>query len=383
MQAVIMAAGSSTRTHPLTLTRPKPLVPIWGRPFLELQLRQLQGLVDEAVLVVGFLKEQIEERLGKEFEGIALRYAVQERQRGTADALLTARPFLSGPTLVLNGDDFYHHDDLRKLSRTGRGLLVARAKDPENRAVVSIEDGRVRAIVEKPASPAKHAWCSVGGYCVEEEDLGLLDDLPLSPRGELELPDFITRLIESTSVRPSPIERFWMPLTYAWDVLGLVLFLWQEPTRAQELGLASETPARLAERSDVSFGSKVEIEEPVWVGPNVAIGNGVRIVGPSAIGAGTSLDEGAFIERSVLFEDVRVGRAAKVSHSILGRGASVGAEARLSSAVGSSLSVDVKGKSVVPELERLGVVAGDFAVVPSRAAVPAGTLLPPGSKESP
>jgi NDP-sugar pyrophosphorylase family protein len=338
--------------------------------------------VDEAVLVVGFLKEQIESWFGPEFEGIALRYAVQERQRGTADALLSARPFLEGAALVLNGDDFYHRDDLQRLARTGRGLLVARAKDPENRAVVTIEEGLVRSIVEKPANPEKGAWCSVGGYCIARDDLALLDDLPLSPRGELELPEFVTRLIASVPVRPSPIERFWMPITYAWDVLGLVRFLWEEPSRARELQLASDSRDRLAERSDVSIGSGVVLDGPVFVGPGVSIGDGVRIVGPSAVGAGSSLGETALVERSILFDDVQISRGACVSHSILGRAVSLGERARLESADGSTLGIDVKGKRIVPEIDRLGVIAGDFAVVPAGAAVHAGTLIPPGTKPS-
>ncbi|HEY7698473.1 MAG TPA: sugar phosphate nucleotidyltransferase, partial [Vicinamibacteria bacterium] len=187
MQAVIMAAGRSTRTHPLTATRPKPLVPIWDRPLLEHQLRQLEGLVDEVLLVVGFLREQIEERFGGSFGRIRLRYVVQERQRGTADALLAARPHVTARSLVLNGDDFYHRHDLKALLASGRGLLVAQAKDPENRAVVQLEGDVIQGIVEKPENPPGDAWCSVGGYCVEKEDLRHLDEVRPSPRGELEL----------------------------------------------------------------------------------------------------------------------------------------------------------------------------------------------------
>jgi bifunctional UDP-N-acetylglucosamine pyrophosphorylase/glucosamine-1-phosphate N-acetyltransferase len=169
-------------------------VPIWDRPLLEHQLRQLYGLVDEVLLVVGFLREQIEGRFGDALGGIRLRYVVQEQQRGTADALLAARPHLTARCLVLNGDDFYHRDDLRGLAERGRGLLVTRAKDPRTAPSFREEDV-ITGIVEKPKNPPKDAWCSVGGYCVEKDDLGYLDDVVPSPRGELELPDFILRLV--------------------------------------------------------------------------------------------------------------------------------------------------------------------------------------------
>ncbi|MGH9333542.1 MAG: sugar phosphate nucleotidyltransferase, partial [Vicinamibacteria bacterium] len=215
MQAVILAAGRSTRTYPLTISRPKPLVPLWDRPLLAHQLGQLEGLVDEVLLVVGFLKEQIEERFGDSFGGMRLRYVVQEQQRGTADALLAARPLISAPVLVLNGDDFYHRHDLKGLAERGRGLLVIQASDPQNRAMVTMEGDRITDIVEKPENPPRGAWCSVGGYAVQKEDLRRLDDVRPSPRRELELPDFVLDLVRSLGVRAKRIERFWLPITYS------------------------------------------------------------------------------------------------------------------------------------------------------------------------
>lgn len=375
MQAVIMAAGRSTRTHPLTATRPKPLVPIWDRPLLEHQLRQLDGLVDEVLLVVGFLREQIEERFGESFARIRLRYVVQERQRGTADALLAARPHVNARSLVLNGDDFYHRDDLEGLLASGRGLLVTQAKDPEHRAVVRLEGDVIRGIVEKPENPPKNAWCSVGGYCVEKDDLRYLDDVVPSPRGELELPDFILRLVGEGAVRAKRIERFWLPITYSWDVLQAALFLWEDPVRARELGLRAETLSALRDRDDVSLGESVTIEGPVFLGPGVRIGDGARLTGPVAIGSGGRIAEGAAIERSILFDDVSVGARARVLDSVLGRKVAVGAAARIESRPGAELAIDVKGKRVVPDIARLGVVAGDGVSIDEGAVVAAGTLI--------
>jgi bifunctional UDP-N-acetylglucosamine pyrophosphorylase/glucosamine-1-phosphate N-acetyltransferase len=375
MQAVIMAAGRSTRTHPLTATRPKPLVPIWDRPLLEHQLRQLDGLVDEVLLVVGFLREQIEGRFGDAFGGLRLRYVAQERQRGTADALLAARPHVNARCLVLNGDDFYHRDDLRGLSERGRGVLVTHAKDPENRAVVQLEGDVITGIVEKPKDPPKDAWCSVGGYCVERDDLRYLDEVVPSPRGELELPDFILRLMEESVVRAKSIERFWLPITYSWDVLQAALFLWEDPARARELGLVAETPSAIRARGDVTLGRDVAIEGPVRLGANVRIGDGARLFGPIAIGSGARIAEEAVVERSILFDDVDVGARARVLDSVLGERVSIGAAARIESCPGAELAIDVKGKRVVPEIARLGVVAGDGVSIDASAVVPAGTLI--------
>lgn len=365
MQAVILAAGRSTRTYPLTATRPKPLIPIWDRPFLELQLAQLQGIVDEVLLVVGYRKEQIEAHFGTEHRGLRLHFIEQKTQRGTADAVATARPLVRERVLILNGDDFYHHDDLDALATDGRGLLVTQAPDPQNRAVVRIENGLITDIVEKPKDAAPGAWCSVGGYCVEPDDLGRLDDLPVSPRGELELPDFIRRLVESESVRPHSIGQWWLPLTYAWDVLTAIHQIWSSLERASQVGVAERHPA----------GSSIEIEGPVWVGDDVHIGDGVRLVGPTTIGRNSKIESGSLLERTAVFEDVHVGEGARVQDSVLGDGVRIGDGAVLKSRPGSELEIDVKGKTVVPGLDRLGTVAGDGAAIDAGANVPAGTLI--------
>ncbi len=353
MQAVIMAAGRSTRTHPLTATRPKPLVPIWDRPLLEHQLGQLEGLADEVLLVVGFLRDQIEARFGDSFRGMRLGYVRQERQRGTADALLAARPHVKGRCLVLNGDDFYHRDDLQGLASRGRGLLVSRAKDPQNRGVVQLDGDVVTGIVEKPKDPPPGAWCSLGGYCVEKDDLRFLDDVVESPRGELELPDFILRLIEESEVRAKTIERFWLPITYSWDVLQTALFLWEVPERARELGL----------------------EGPIHLGAGAGVDESARLVGPIATGSGVRIAASAVVERSILFDDVVIGEGARVVDSVLGSGVTVGASARIESRPGSELEIDVKGKKVVPEIARLGAVVGDGVSIAAGAVVPAGSLI--------
>jgi NDP-sugar pyrophosphorylase family protein len=376
MQAIIMSAGRSTRTYPLTSTRPKPLIPIWNRPLLEHQLRQLHGLVDEVLLVVGYRREQIEAQFGHEHTGLRIRYVEQEHQRGTADAVASARRFVTGRTLVLNGDDFYHRDDLDALLNGGRGLLVTEAPDPQNRAVVTIVGDAIENIVEKPSSASSDALCSVGGYCIEQADLHLLDGLSPSPRGELELPDFILAIIRGARVRPQVIRRVWLPLTYAWDVLGTVNYIWKDPLRVELIELSAEDPAELDKRDDIAFGRGVVVEGPIWLGAGVRVGDGARLRGPLVLGNGTEVGRNATLERVVTLQDARVGEGALVRDSVLGAGVRIGRDARLDSRRGNELVVEIQGKQVTPGIDRLGTIAGDGAVVNDGSVVPAGTLLP-------
>jgi NDP-sugar pyrophosphorylase family protein len=376
MQAIIMAAGRSTRTYPLTSTRPKPLIPIWDRPLLEHQLRQLHGLVNEVLVVVGYRREQIEASFGDEYEGLAIRYVEQEQQRGTADAVASVRDYVTGRALVLNGDDFYHRDDLSALLQGGRGLLVTQAPDPENRAVVTVVDGAIENIVEKPSSAPRGALCSVGGYCIERADLDLLDGLSPSPRGELELPDLILAIARGARVRPQIIRRVWLPLTYAWDVLEAVNFIWSDPHRVELFALTAHSPETIAGRADIRLGRDVVIEGPVWLGTGIVLGNGSRLRGPLALGSGTRVGRDTILERAVTFSDVDVGDGALVRDSVLGSGVGVGRGARLDSRPGQELQIEIRGKNVVPAIERLGAIVGDGAVLDDGIVIPAGTLIP-------
>jgi len=76
MQAVILAAGKSTRTYPLTLTKPKPLLKVADTTVIEHNLDQLRGVVDEVIIVVGYKAEMMQEYLGENYRGIKIRYVM-------------------------------------------------------------------------------------------------------------------------------------------------------------------------------------------------------------------------------------------------------------------------------------------------------------------
>lgn len=365
MQAVILAAGRSTRTHPVTENRPKPLVPVWGRPFLERQLRQLPTEVSQVVIVVGFLREQIEAHFGARFEDRPITYVPQKRQRGTADALLAARPHIRSRCLVLNGDDFYDATDLAALARSGRGILVGQAPDPENRGVVTVKDERVVNVIEKPVAPPKNAWCSLGGYCIEPRDLEHLDELKPSERGELELPDFVLRIVREREVQPVFRQGLWLPLTYAWDVLGVMIRFWAIEERAREL---AATPSHAP-------GAQVTVDGPVWLGESVTLGRNVTLKGPVALGDGTVVRDKARLDSVVTFEGATIGSEAEIECSVVGARATVGDGAKLLARPGRELAIDVKGKRIAPDIERLGAILGDGAAVKPGESVPAGTVI--------
>src|SRR5205814_320302 len=132
MDAIILAAGLGTRLRPHTLTTPKPLLPVRGRPILDWALGALPRQVDRVLVVVNYLAEQIEAYLKTQRHVPAWEAVRQHEPRGTGDALRGCRGHLrgSGSFLVLNGDDLYGAADLAELASRPAGLLVHEVDEP-------------------------------------------------------------------------------------------------------------------------------------------------------------------------------------------------------------------------------------------------------------
>src|SRR3954449_12509390 len=107
MQALVLAGGEGTRLRPLTLTTPKPVLPLAGRPFLSFMLDWLHGHgVEEAILSLGFLSDAVHAVLGDIQSGMRLRYVTEDEPLGTAGPIRLAADegILADRFLVLNGD---------------------------------------------------------------------------------------------------------------------------------------------------------------------------------------------------------------------------------------------------------------------------------------
>lgn len=363
--AVILLAGRSLRTWPMTAELPKPLLPLWGRPLTERVLEQLQGVVETAILVVGYRKERILAHYGDRFGSIRLVPVEQTSPRGTADALRAAAPFVEERALVINGDDYYHHDDLERAAARRCAILVKEATDPWNRATVSVTpEDRLIEVVEKPPQARPGELSSIGAYSLAREDLAHLGEVGESVRGELELPDLIRILIRTRGVEVVRSRRPWLPLTYAWDLIGRVVPLF-------EGGGEGAAALRLE-----TTGPRPNHEGPVFLAEGARIHPEARIEGPVALGEGAVVEAGAVVRRAVLLAGARIGEGAFVEDSVLGAGAAVGRRAELRSGPVERIRVlEHEARVGVP---RVGACLGDRARIPAGEVVSPGTLVEPG-----
>ena len=336
MKAVILAAGRSTRTYPLTLTRPKPLLPLLNRPLLDYNLDALSSIVDGYVLVVGYFAKMLRAVFGDRYRDLPIEYAYQAEQLGTADAVRAARVYVPGDFLVLNADDIYSPGDIAAVSNDkGNAILAVPVTDAGRFGMLITEGRRLLMIIEKPEHTTG-PLANAGLYRFTREIFNHLDKVESSRRGELELVDAVTSLAAT------------VPVTVVKSAGGFV-------SVADPSGLI-DAQAALWPGGDYIGGPHCRKARDATVGPFVTLGE------DCVIGTGAS------VSNSVLFESVSVGDAAVVTDSVLGSGVIILEGAKLDgTAVGDGAVIGRKarlapGSRVWPDAEVPSglMITGDF-----------------------
>ena len=210
MDAIILAAGLGTRLRPHTLTTPKPLLPIRGRPILDWALGALPREVDRVLVVVNYLADQIRAYLQTQKHFRDWQAVTQEQPRGTGDALLRCQVEIrSDRFLVLNGDDLYGARDLQALAGCSAGLLVHPVDRPREFGIAFLRpEGTLERLEEKPPLDGRQL-ANTGAYLFPREVFA--HGLTVSERGEYEITQYVSVL---ASQRPVQVIQasFWLPI---------------------------------------------------------------------------------------------------------------------------------------------------------------------------
>lgn len=198
-RGIILAGGSGSRLHPATLVVSKQLLPIYDKPMIyyPLSTLMLAGIRDILVISTPDDTPRFERLLGDGSRlGLSIRYEVQPRPEGIAQAYLIGERFLDGcPSALVLGDNLFHGHDLQGLLRKaaareqGATVMAHAVNDPERYGVVELTpDGRAASIEEKPAAPRSNLAVT-GLYFHDASVVDVVRGLRPSARGELEITD--------------------------------------------------------------------------------------------------------------------------------------------------------------------------------------------------
>ena len=202
MKGIILAGGHGTRLYPMTLAISKQLLPVYDKPMIYYPLTTLMlaGIRDFLIITAPSERARFEELLGDgERWGIAIRYAVQPKPDGIAQALIIGRDFIGADRVALIlGDNLFYGGGLSALLRRaaaqdgGATIFAHQVRDPQAYGVVAFDaDGRAVEIVEKPRHPRSH-WAVTGLYFYDAAAPDLAAGLAPSARGEIEITDLNT-----------------------------------------------------------------------------------------------------------------------------------------------------------------------------------------------
>lgn len=337
----MLAGGEGTRLRPLTLTVPKPIMPLAGRPFLSFMLDWLaRHGVGEAILSCGFLAAEVEEVLGDHHRGMRLLYVNEEEPLGTAGPVRLAadRDLLTFPLLVLNGDvltdlDLTAQLEQHQASGAAATLALVGVEDTASYGVVPTDaEGKVEAFLEKNAGPAPTNRVNVGAYVLDPRAVEAI----ASGRAVSFEREVFPALVEQGTLYGHDAEGYWIDIGTPQRYL--------EATRDLLSGrVASELPSRREDGSLILTDADLE---------------GVSVGPLSVIGEGCEVGLGSVVERAVLHDRVTVGSECSVVESVLAEGVRV-----------------EDGARVEP-----GAMVGREATVGAGTTVGEGALVPPGAR---
>jgi glucose-1-phosphate thymidylyltransferase len=217
MKGILLAGGSGSRLHPMTLAASKQLLPVYDKPmvYYPLSTLMLAGIKDIMLISTPEDLPQFRRLLGDGSRfGVRFEYAVQASPDGIAQAFLIGRDWLEGqPCALALGDNLIHADHLSTLLRAasarpvGATVFAYQVRDPERYGVVAFDpNGKAVEVVEKPAAPTSN-WAITGLYFYDKHVSDIAPQIKPSARGELEITDLNRVYLEMGTLHVEKLSR--------------------------------------------------------------------------------------------------------------------------------------------------------------------------------
>jgi glucose-1-phosphate thymidylyltransferase len=354
MQAVILAAGEGKRVRPLTRSRPKAMIPVANRPIIEYVIEALvKNGIREIIVVVGYRKEQVTRFLNQ--LDVPVDVVIQNKQLGTAHALLCAESKIQGDFLLLPGDNYIDPQSIARIKDIPNAMLVKEHPHPSNFGVVLMKDDQITHIVEKPEhSPS--FMVSTGIYSLKKDFFSHIHGNDVT--------DAISSMIDAgVHVRGVPADD-WQDAIFAWDLLRMNQRLLSHLPPAREGTASRQATIQGAIRigKSTTVGPGTVITGPVVIGSDCTIGPNCCIMPNTSIGSRVTLEPFTCIGNALVMDDTIIGSHSRIIDTITGERCSLADHASTSTTSGL---MEIEGCVIRSEFGAIlgdNVISGPFTI---------------------
>jgi mannose-1-phosphate guanylyltransferase/phosphomannomutase len=323
MKAVIMAGGEGSRLRPLTIARPKPMVPVVDRPAIVhiIELLKKHGIT-EVVITLQYLAAVIQEYLGDGTNyGMKIHYTVEESPLGTAGSVRQGIEWLDDTFMVISGDALTDFDltaavRYHRQKKSMATIVLKRMPNPLEYGVVIIDDdGRVQQFQEKPS------WGEVFSDTVNT-GIYILEPKVFEYYEAGEVFDFSNNLFPILLEKGDPMfgyvaDGYWCDVGSIPDYMRASAEYLRGEVNVPRLGTETEPGSGIWVEEDVEIDRDAQITGPVFLGAGVRIKAGAIIRGPAVIRDVTIVDSKATVDRAIIWRNCYIGERAEVRGAII------------------------------------------------------------------
>ena len=373
MKAIILSAGEGSRMRPLTLTKPKTMLPVAGKPIIQYNIESLRdnGITD-ILLIVRYKEEIVRNYFGDGSDfGVNISYKTQKDFLGTANAISYGEDFIDDSIIVLNGDiildDEIIHEIIKKYNYLSPDtlMLLTEVEDPSAFGVVEIENGNIKNIVEKPKrEEAPSNLVNAGIYIFNKDIFDKIRETEISERGEYEITDSVSLQIEDNkTVIGHKTSKDWIDVGRPWELIEvneeLIGKLKTEIKGTVEAGAVIHGEVFLDEGSVIKAG--VYIEGNVYIGKNCDIGPNSYIRGNTYFGDNVHVGNAVEIKNSIIMENTNVSHLSYVGDSVIGSNCNIAAGTNIANLRfdNATIKTKIKNQKIDSGRRKLGAIIGD------------------------
>ncbi|OQD59731.1 UDP-N-acetylglucosamine pyrophosphorylase [Methanobrevibacter arboriphilus JCM 13429 = DSM 1125] len=373
MKAIILSAGEGTRMRPLTLTKPKTMLPVAGKPIIQYNIESLRDSgVTDILLIVNYKEDMVRNYFkdGKDL-GVNITYKKQEKLSGTANAIGYGEDFVDDEFIVLNGDIILDTallmniiDEYYKINPDTL-MVLTEVEDPTLFGVVEIKENIVNKIIEKPTiDEAPSNYVNTGIYIFNKDIFEKIAKTKKSSRGEYEITDSLAMQIDDgKTIWGFKSNKKWLDVGRPWELIEINEYFLEEITTnikgKVEPGAHIHGNIHLGEGSVIRSG--VYIMGSVYIGEDCDIGPNCYIRGSTYLGNNVNVGNAVEIKNSIIMDDTNVNHLSYVGDSVIGSNCNIAAGTNVANLRfdNETVKTTIKDEKIDSGRRKLGAIFGD------------------------